>query len=109
MIRFVLSSGDTLEITSSAIVYVCPAGVAKIKPDSAQDKTNLIDIIVLRNSRVQLDPSCGDLNITYRDGKARIALTFGSTYALYSVARSMRELVETLINAAVDYCRREGL
>lgn len=109
MITYHFSSGDTLEITGSSIVYRCPAGIAKIKPDNAQDKTNLIDIIVLRNGTVAIDPDCGDLSVRWRDGKASVALTLGTTYALYTVARSFRELIATLIDAALEYCSREGV
>ncbi|GIW90341.1 MAG: hypothetical protein KatS3mg109_0773 [Pirellulaceae bacterium] len=50
---------------------VLPA-LRKIKPDNAQDKTNLIDIIVLRNDTVTIDPDCGDLlgSLARRKGQA---------------------------------------
>lgn len=109
MIRFTFDTGDVLEITSGSIVYGCPAGIAKIEPTEREDLTNLIGIIVLRNQSVNIDPDCGELTVTYRDGKVGIAMTLGTTFMFFTVAKTFRELVTALIDAALDYCRREGL
>lgn len=107
MIRFTFDTGDVLEITSRSIVYGCPAGIVKIDPNEREDLTNLIDIIVLRNQSVNIDPDCGELTVTCR-GEVGIAMTLG-TFMFFTAAKTFRELVTALIDAALDYCRREGL